>query len=216
MCRYLLKYSGCLLYPRQCEQKFTHLSGNLSANVTLKKTIGLTAIPDSSVLNCYDEIDNHNHFNGSVLFILYHHFLENGYHAFATDDQLTGVVAKRTDSRNLQVCAFKNFTTNTAGILDFMRKKLFTISLILGDLTLTFEVHYYKVNSITTLANKTSGNSYGWCTISKLIVVFLIYYNCGIPSIMQLFLLIKHIFSVNTLRIILIIMIVMIIIIATV
>jgi hypothetical protein len=60
--------------------------------------------------------EENTHF--ALLFGFYHRLMESGYHAFATDDQLRGVAAKRMDASSLEVCAIKNFVVDREGKTD--------------------------------------------------------------------------------------------------
>jgi hypothetical protein len=51
----------------------------------------------------------------ALMFLIYHNLLEQGYHAFATDDQGNGVVARRVDDAYLDVCVLKHCTFSSTG-----------------------------------------------------------------------------------------------------
>lgn len=48
----------------------------------------------------------------SIMFQINHTLLEQGYHAFATEDQLRGVVARSVEVNTLEVCALRNCVIN--------------------------------------------------------------------------------------------------------
>jgi hypothetical protein len=58
-------------------------------------------------------VEENAHF--ALLFGFFHRLLESGYHAFATDDQLRGVAAKRVDAASLEVCAIKTLVADREG-----------------------------------------------------------------------------------------------------
>ena len=123
--RYLAKCADGVVFPQALKPEVKILPGyNKSMLAALKGRIGSTLKKKVSTVSCDDDECNEedampaeDNTHPAVMFAIYHHLLEQGFQAFATDTQLTGVVAHRSEeSPNLvEVCALKNCTINHAG-----------------------------------------------------------------------------------------------------
>jgi hypothetical protein len=117
-----MNQTSCFAYPSLVEPTIVVLS--VDAIKSLNTTLSFEVDPDPFKDNDHNEeitCSDEQHLKHAVVFSILNHLLNNGYHSFSVDDQVSGVVAKPfvnakgVGGNLLQVFAFRNCVVNSEG-----------------------------------------------------------------------------------------------------
>ena len=97
------------MYPSSLTPHIKVCTENISMFRVLKSRIGISLSTTENAID-HEGTSYEADLQHSVSFQMFHILLENGYQAFATDDQLRGVASMRIDDNYMNVCAIKTIS----------------------------------------------------------------------------------------------------------
>lgn len=119
--RFLLKYPDCTAFPSGgFPELYSDAKPSILPLVKSKLILSLKAKPVEDDYN-----DSNQRLYHAVMFSAFDCLLKQGYHAFASDDQLRGVVARLVDNNMMEVCLLRNCVINHSGKTSYL---LITVS----------------------------------------------------------------------------------------